>query len=68
MKNIKLYICAFLMLVGLNSCLDKYPEDAVLEGKAITSVDEAEQAAIGIYSAFLSGALYSGYLTLLPDI
>ncbi|MBQ5617250.1 MAG: Gfo/Idh/MocA family oxidoreductase, partial [Bacteroidaceae bacterium] len=32
MKNIKIYICAFAMLFGLNSCLDKYPEDAILEG------------------------------------
>ena len=68
MKNIKIYICAFAMLFGLNSCLDKYPEDAILEGKAINSVDEANQAVVGIYSAFLSSALYSGYLTLLPDI
>lgn len=54
--------------MGITSCLDKYPENAILADKAITTVDEADQAVIGIYSSFLSGALYSGYLTLLPDI
>lgn len=68
MKNIKIYILAFMMLFGMNSCLDKYPEDAVLEKDAIATVDHVDQAVIGIYSSFLSGALYSGYLTLLPDI
>ena len=36
--------------------------------KAITTVDEVDQAIIGIYASWLNGALYSGYLTLLPDI
>lgn len=64
-KNYILMLAASLCVV---SCLDKYPEDAVLENEAITTVDEADQAVMGIYSAFLSPALYSGYLTLLPDI
>ena len=68
MKNIITYILLATMLVVPVSCLDKFPENAVLEGSAITNVDEANQTAVGIYSAFLSGALYSGYLTLLPDI
>ena len=57
-----------LTLSVAQSCLDKFPEGAVSENKAITTVDEADQAVIGIYSSFLSSALYSGYLTLLPDI
>lgn len=57
-----------LVLFGTASCLDKFPENAVPENNAITTVEEADQAVIGIYSSFLSGALYSGYLTLLPDI
>ena len=68
MKKIKLYILSALMFLSGTSCLDKYPEDAILADRAITTVDEADQAVVGIYSAFLSGALYSGYLTLLPDI
>ena len=65
-KNI--YVFLMLVLLCTTSCLDKYPEYAVLEGEAITNVEEANQAVIGIYSSFLSSALYSGYLTLMPDI
>lgn len=54
--------------VGATSCLDKIPEDFVPSDKAISTVEEADQAVIGIYSSFLNSALYSGYLTLLPDI
>lgn len=50
------------------SCLDKYPDDAMLEKNAIRSMTEANQAVIGIYDAFNSSALYSGSLTLLPDL
>ena len=68
MKKITIYIMLALTLSVAQSCLDKFPEGAVSENKAITTVDEADQAVIGIYSSFLSSALYSGYLTLLPDI
>ena len=67
MKHI-IYIFIFMTMFGITSCLDKFPEDAVSIDNAITSVDEADQAVMGIYSAFLSPALYSGYLTLLPDL
>lgn len=68
MKKITVYIMLALTMLVAQSCLDKFPEGAVSEEKAITTVDEADQAVIGIYSSFLSSALYSGYLTLLPDI
>ena len=58
-------VAAFSLAV---SCLDLTPEDAIPEDKAITTLDEADQAVIGIYSDFKSSALYSGLLTLLPDI
>ena len=59
-----------LVAVGISatSCLDKYPNYAIPSDKAINTLDEMDQAAIGLYASFLSGALYSGYLTLLPDI
>lgn len=66
-KNI-LYTFLLALALNVSSCLDKYPENAILADDAITTIDEADQAVIGIYSSFLSGALYSGYLTLLPDI
>ena len=68
MKRSIIYILMMTVLLCTTSCLDKYPENAVPEGKAITTVDEANQAVIGIYSSFLSSSLYSGYLTLMPDI
>lgn len=67
-RKFKTYILMAFLLFGATSCLDKYPDDAVLPEKAINTVDEADQAVIGIYSSFMSSALYSGYLTLLPDI
>lgn len=48
--------------------MDKFPDDAVEQHKAITNIDQADEAVIGIYSTFMNSALYSGYLTLLPDI
>lgn len=57
-----------LSVCMLTSCLDKYPQDEIPANRAITTIDEANQAVIGIYNAWLSGALYSGYLTLLPDL
>lgn len=61
---------AMLICIGLSatSCLDKYPEYAIPEDKAIQTLQDLDQAAIGLYSTFKSSALYSGYLSLLPDI
>lgn len=59
---------ALALCLLLTSCLDKDPYDSVPAAKAISTVDEADQAVIGIYSAFKSSALYSGLLTLLPDL
>ena len=69
MKKILYTIIAVVALCMANtSCLNKYPENAIPSDKAINTLDELDQAAIGLYEAFLSPALYSGYLTLLPDI
>lgn len=57
-----------LIVVSTTSCLDKYPEHAIPADKAINTLEELDQAAIGVYDAFKSSALYSGNLTLLPDI
>lgn len=69
MKNI-FKILAFTAFGALSftSCLDVMPEDAIPEAKAITNLSEANQAVIGIYADFKSANLYSGLLTLLPDI
>lgn len=52
----------------LTSCLEKIPGDFIPEDEGMATLADAEQTLTGIYSAYMSGALYSGYLTLCPDI
>jgi hypothetical protein len=72
MKNIymKLLKSAAVIAVAfsLTSCLEKLPGDYILEEEAMKSLSDAEQTLTGIYTAYMSSALYSGYLTLCPDI
>lgn len=53
---------------NLTSCLEKLPGDYILEEEGMQTFEDAEQLLTGIYTAYMSGALYSGYLTLCPDI
>lgn len=64
-KKSALFVAAFLCLT---SCLEKLPGDFILEEEGMNSLADAEQTVTGIYAAYMSGALYSGYLTLCPDI
>ena len=63
-KSVAMLLVAF----NLNACLEKLPGDYILEEDAMKTFNDAEQTLTGIYSSFMSGALYSGYLTLCPDI
>ncbi len=67
-RYIKIYTIVLSIALSTVSCLDKYPEDAIPESEAMTTVTDANQVVVGIYAAFKSSALYSGYLTLLPDL
>lgn len=67
-EKFKTYILLATVAFSASSCLDKYPENAVESDKGIQTVSDVDQAVIGIYSAFKSASLYSGNLTLLPDI
>lgn len=67
-RKIKTYIVLAIVALSAPSCLDKYPENAVPSDQAIQTVNDVDQAVIGIYDAFKSASLYSGNLTLLPDI
>ena len=51
-----------------SSCLEKDPVDYIVDTEAMTSLNGAEQLVTGIYTAYMSSGLYSGNLTLLPDI
>lgn len=67
--NIFYKTAAMLALTfSMNACLEKNPGDFILEEEAMNTFNDAEQTLTGIYSSFMSGALYSGYLTLCPDI
>ena len=69
-RNIKLFLFT-LVLAGTTSCkgfLDEYPDSAIPEEQAMETLDDCTTIVTGIYSAFKSGYLYSGSMTLLPDI
>lgn len=61
-------VAAMAMAACMTSCLEKIPGDFIPEGEGMKSLSDAEQTVTGIYAAYMSGALYSGYLTLCPDI
>ena len=67
LKSIKILIVALTALCAV-SCLDKVPQSAIPQQQAMQTFDDAEQTVTGIYSLLKSGALYSGYLTILPDL
>ncbi len=68
MRRFKIYLMVVATALMATSCLEKFPEDAVLEDDAINSVIDADQAILGIYATFKDASLYSGLLTLMPDI
>lgn len=67
-KNIKVVFVAIFTLVAVTSCLEKYPDSAIQTEKAMKTYDDAVQVNTGIYAMLKSSSLYTGYLTLLPDI
>lgn len=61
-------VAGVIALFSFTSCLDVEPESAIPTDEAMATYEEAEQTLTGIYALLKSSALYSGYLTLLPDI
>ena len=60
MKNkIKIYLLLIAVGIGSVSCLDKYPDGAIQASKAINTVEDANDAIIGIYKAYKDASLYS---------
>lgn len=69
MKKVLKMLCASALVLSMaTSCLDKEPSDFIRTEEGMSSYSEAEQLLVGIYASFKSSALYSGLLTLLPDI
>lgn len=65
---IKLCLIAVLTLAAATSCLEKYPDAAIQTEKSMKTYDDAVQINTGIYALLKSSALYTGHLTLLPDV
>lgn len=68
LHTITRYLAMLAVVFGTVSCLDKYPETSIPEKEAMKTFADAEQHLIGIYANLMSSSLYSGLLTLLPDI
>lgn len=68
LKNIKYYFAALVLMVGPTSCLEKLPGSSIPEGEAMQTFSDAEQVVTGIYAGLKSSALFSGSLTVMPDI
>lgn len=68
LRNIKIFFILIVTAMSLVACLDKEPSSAIPENEAMQTFEDAEQTVTGIYAMLKSSALYSGYLTLLPDI
>lgn len=66
--NIKVCIAAVVVLFATTSCLDKYPGSAIPTEKSMKTFDDALQLNTGIYAMLKSSSLYTGYLTILPDV
>ena len=67
-SQIKFFVLLAAVSLATTSCLDKDPLSAIPQTEAMQSYEEAEQTLTGIYARLKSSALWSGYLTLLPDI
>lgn len=58
----------FAVATLTTSCLDKEPGSAILQQEAMQTFNDAEQTLVGIYAQLKSSALWSGALTILPDL
>ncbi len=66
--RIKYMAVVVATMIATSSCLDKLPQSAIPVDEAMQTYNDAEQTVTGIYAMMKSSALWSGYLTLLPDI
>lgn len=67
-KRVKIFAVVAATALATTSCLDKMPESAIPVDEAMKSYEEADQIVTGIYGLMKSSALWSGLITLLPDI
>ena len=67
-KRVKIFAVVAATALATTSCLDKMPGSAIPVDEAMKSYEEADQIVTGIYGLMKSSALWSGLITLLPDI
>ena len=67
-RYIKIAAAAVLLAAGTTSCLEKFPSSSIPEDQAMKTFNDAVEHLTGIYVNMLSGSLFSGSLTLIPDI
>lgn len=67
-RNIQLIILSVAVVLGMTSCLDKYPEDGIPSDGALQTVTDVDQAVLGIYAGFKSSSLYSGTMTTASEL
>ena len=58
----------FAALAVFSSCLNKTPGDYIPIDEGMASLTDAEQMVNGIYNTMKGGSLYTGALTLAPDL
>ena len=68
LHKIKILFAIAVAAATMSSCLEKEPSSAIPEQEAMQTFNDAEQTVTGIYALMKSSALWSGYLTLLPDV
>lgn len=70
MKKLNIYILLVLsfMMASCQDFLTRYPDTAIPEEKAMQTLEDCSEVVLGIYSCFKNSGLYSGALTLAPDL
>jgi hypothetical protein len=66
--RIKIFAVVVATALATTSCLDKMPGSAIPVDEAMKTYEEADQIVTGIYGLMKSSSLWSGLITLLPDI
>ena len=67
-KVFQRYIIALSVIISCQACLDKVPTDSIPMDEAITTAEDINQLMIGVYSSFKNPSLYTGALSVLPDL
>ena len=57
-----------LLGAGTTSCLEKFPSSSIPKDQVMKTFNDAVEHLTGIYVNMLSSSLFSGSLTLIPDI